>query len=252
MVIITIPLSAADNGFVLSESLSVQGKYIDYAGRAVVTAPLVYGGDGNAPSSTWAGKIVLVNRQSVGTVVPILSKLNNVKSAGGLGIIIANDTTGSAPALSIGAGNTIQFTAISVSQMDSVLLKAETRMVTIQPTSTGVSMGDLSLLNTIGSLRAEIEVMKGFMSKPTNPFIGVFVLPDAVKQGDRITFIASSDGDPAPTFQWSKNGVPITGATSQTYLIAVAQPSDAGDYTVTATNVAGSATSQPSKLVVIP
>ena len=55
----------------------------------------------------------------------------------------------------------------------------------------------------------------------------------------------------ASSYQWNLNKQPITGATSSSYFIASADPSiDAGDYTVTVTNPAGSVTSAIATLVV--
>ena len=38
---------------------------------------------------------------------------------------------------------------------------------------------------------------------------------DPVTVGANVTFYATADGSPAPTFHWRKNGAPITGATGQ-------------------------------------
>jgi hypothetical protein len=60
--------------------------------------------------------------------------------------------------------------------------------------------------------------------------------------GTSITLKASADGNPAPTFQWKKDGVAINGATSDT-LNLVTGEQVVGSYVVTATNVVGSASS---------
>jgi hypothetical protein len=52
------------------------------------------------------------------------------------------------------------------------------------------------------------------------------------------------------TYQWSQNNAAIPGANGPLYVIGQAQQSDAGTYTVTVTNMDGSATSQPATLTV--
>lgn len=64
-----------------------------------------------------------------------------------------------------------------------------------------------------------------------------------VKPGAKVTFYATADGTPAPTFQWRKDGQDIPGATSATYVIATFGPAHAGRYTARASNAAGSAES---------
>jgi hypothetical protein len=54
----------------------------------------------------------------------------------------------------------------------------------------------------------------------------------------------------ATSYQWYLNGTLITGATSSSYFIPSAIAMDAGDYTVTVTNAAGSVTSNAAKVVV--
>ncbi|MBL9203217.1 MAG: immunoglobulin domain-containing protein [Opitutaceae bacterium] len=71
-----------------------------------------------------------------------------------------------------------------------------------------------------------------------------------VSVGDRVTMYVTSDGWPTPTLQWRKNGAPISGATSSTFVIASANTNDAGAYSVVATNSVGTATSPDEVLVV--
>lgn len=82
------------------------------------------------------------------------------------------------------------------------------------------------------------------------PTISNQPLSQTVTAGANVTFSVNATGHPAPTYQWSRNGSAISGATSPTYTIASAQTSDAGNYTVTVTNRAGSITSNTATLTV--
>src|SRR2546423_914719 len=63
-----------------------------------------------------------------------------------------------------------------------------------------------------------------------------------------LTVVAT--GFPAPTFQWRRNGVNLTGATSATLTLSAVRTSDAGRYDVVVANSIGSATSATATLVV--
>jgi hypothetical protein len=65
----------------------------------------------------------------------------------------------------------------------------------------------------------------------------------------KVTFSAAASGTPTPTYQWKKDGTAIAGATSSTFAVTVNKGS-AGTYTVVASNVAGSVTSNPAVLTV--
>lgn len=80
---------------------------------------------------------------------------------------------------------------------------------------------------------------------PTNVAPSFTTQPQSqsVVAGASVSLVAAASGTPTPTFQWSKNGAAISGATSATFVIASAAAGDAAVYTVTATNAAGSATS---------
>ncbi len=66
--------------------------------------------------------------------------------------------------------------------------------------------------------------------------------------GQSASFTVTSTGAPAPAYQWKKDGINITGATSATYTISSPVIGDAGSYTVVATNASGSATSSAATL----
>ncbi len=71
-----------------------------------------------------------------------------------------------------------------------------------------------------------------------------------ILQNGSVTLAAAAVGAPSPTYQWTRNGVPLAGATAVTLTFASAQPSDAGTYTLTAVNTAGQAVSVPAVLAV--
>jgi hypothetical protein len=74
-----------------------------------------------------------------------------------------------------------------------------------------------------------------------------------VNTGQQIAFSATAEGTPPLTWQWSKNGVAIAGATNASYTIASAATTDSGTYRAKATNSAGNADSNALVInVVVP
>jgi hypothetical protein len=73
-----------------------------------------------------------------------------------------------------------------------------------------------------------------------------------VTAGGSVTFTAQATGTPAPTFQWTRNGTVLPGATSASLTLSSVQTGDAGSYAVVATNSAGTATSAAATLTVTP
>jgi pectin methylesterase-like acyl-CoA thioesterase/PKD repeat protein len=63
--------------------------------------------------------------------------------------------------------------------------------------------------------------------------------------------VLSTNGVPAPTYQWYFYTSPISGATNPTYTIASATPALTGLYHVVVANIAGSATSADARLTVL-
>ncbi|MGC8887971.1 MAG: immunoglobulin domain-containing protein, partial [Verrucomicrobiia bacterium] len=80
------------------------------------------------------------------------------------------------------------------------------------------------------------------------PQIAVHPQSQAVATGAAVTLSVIADGEPAPAYQWRKNGIDLQGANSATLLIPSFQPEDAGAYDVVVSNPLGSVTSQVATL----
>ncbi len=73
-----------------------------------------------------------------------------------------------------------------------------------------------------------------------------------VYSGTEATFSVTATSNAPMSYQWRKDGTVIPEATQSTFIIPVAQLSDAGDYSVVVTNMAGNDTSTPATLTVNP
>jgi hypothetical protein len=75
-------------------------------------------------------------------------------------------------------------------------------------------------------------------------------MAQSVTAGSQVTFSLTAVGLAPLTYQWLKNGVNIVGATSATFVIAVAQMADTGDYTCIVSNAQDSVRTNATALVV--
>jgi hypothetical protein len=75
-------------------------------------------------------------------------------------------------------------------------------------------------------------------------------LPATRPLGDKVVFKIETVGERPFTFQWLKDGTPITDATSNSLAIYNLKPSDAGSYSVRVTNIGGTTTSDAVQLTV--
>jgi hypothetical protein len=72
----------------------------------------------------------------------------------------------------------------------------------------------------------------------------------SVNAGGQLTLTVGATGGGALAYQWYRNGVAISGASSASYTLASVQPADSGVYSVVVSNAAGSTTSSNATLVV--
>jgi hypothetical protein len=84
------------------------------------------------------------------------------------------------------------------------------------------------------------------------PSIATQPANQTVTTGASITLSVTATGTSVLSYQWTKNGTVIAGATGASYSIGSVQLSDAGLYAVTITDSTGSATSNNATLIVTP
>lgn len=84
----------------------------------------------------------------------------------------------------------------------------------------------------------------------TAPVFTTAPASQSVAAGGSVSFNVAVSGSPTPTLQWDKDGQAIAGATGTTLALSNIQSTDGGNYTVVATNSAGTVTSQPATLTV--
>ncbi len=85
----------------------------------------------------------------------------------------------------------------------------------------------------------------------TAPVITTQPVAASATQGASATLSVTAVGGAPLSYQWSRNGVAISGATASSLTLANVQPSTAGDYKVVVTNSSGSVTSSAAALTVI-
>lgn len=84
------------------------------------------------------------------------------------------------------------------------------------------------------------------------PAVASLTKTDVVNEGATYTYSVTATGSPSPAYQWRKDGVDISGATSSSYVIAAAASSDQAAYSVRLTNSSGSFTTPNIDLAVRP
>lgn len=102
--------------------------------------------------------------------------------------------------------------------------------------------------NSAGQITSANATLTVIVATP--PVIVSPPVSQTVPVGQGVTFNVNATGSAPLSYQWSKDGLNI-GTNAPSYLITQAQGSDAGSYTVTVTNGAGSVTSSPAATLVV-
>ncbi|MBK1877419.1 immunoglobulin domain-containing protein [Pelagicoccus mobilis] len=121
---------------------------------------------------------------------------------------------------------------------------------TIDPTSVE-DAGDYSvtLTNSEGSDTSNAATLA--VNPPlVAPEITLNPQSQTVPATSTVVFTSAASGNPEPTYQWQKNGVNIDGETGSSLTIDAVDVSNAGDFSVIATNSEGEATSAVATLTV--
>jgi hypothetical protein len=99
-----------------------------------------------------------------------------------------------------------------------------------------------SINSTVRRLIPAAVVAPSITTDPANQVVNI---------GATASFSVGTAGTAPFTYQWYFNGAAIAGATDPTYTITDAQQAEAGSYTVSVSNSAGTATSSPAVLTVV-
>lgn len=102
----------------------------------------------------------------------------------------------------------------------------------------------------VGNIGGSTLSVPATVTVGTPPAIATQPLSQSVASGSPATFTVSATGTAPLSYRWSKAGVLIVGATSETLFIPQVSSSHAGNYVVEVVNIAGSVASQPALLTV--
>jgi hypothetical protein len=117
------------------------------------------------------------------------------------------------------------------------------------PTTADTGSYTVTVTNSAGSTTSNAAALT-VNAAATAPAITTAPANLGVTVGSSATFTVVASGTAPLSYQWSKDGSAISGATSSSYTVASAQTSDAGSYTVAVTNSAGSTSSPAATLTV--
>lgn len=113
------------------------------------------------------------------------------------------------------------------------------------------SLWKVQVSNAGGNTTSTTVILTVNTTSSGAPTIDTAPQSQTVSAGSNVTFSVGVSSATAVTYQWQRDGVDLTGATSPTYTLAPAQESDSGStWRVIATNAAGSTTSSSATLSV--
>jgi GH25 family lysozyme M1 (1,4-beta-N-acetylmuramidase) len=143
-------------------------------------------------------------------------------------------------------GNTVDWIVdgIRMAAISNATLTASNVFVGFWDPFSSLSDNNALSFGLVDNLRVEVPAIAPIIT--TNP------LPQLVKLGTNVTFTAAASGLPAPNFQWQFNGTNISGMTNSTFTIAQVAVTNAGNYSVVATNIAGAVVSSNALLSLLP
>ena len=111
---------------------------------------------------------------------------------------------------------------------------------------TNLGVYSVIVTNTVGSITSSNAALTMY------PFLSSLFAGTTVLWGQNANLSVSPAGTGPFAYQWYENGVPISGATNQTYTISSIQFTNAGFYSAVVTSAFGSVTNTPAQLVVNP
>lgn len=217
----------------------------------------------------------------VGATSPVLTVASTISADTGNYSVVVTNAVGSTTSVSVGltvnpapvaptitlqpaaqsvtAGAAVSF---SVSAAGSGTLSYQWRKNTVAiagansstltiASTTSADVGGYSVIvtNSVGSVTSAI-VSLSVSAAPVAPSITLQPVATTAAAGESASFSVEATGSAPLAYQWKKAGGTIAGATSSTYTIPAVSSADAGQYSVTVSNLVGSVTSATALLTI--
>ncbi len=238
------------------------GSNVTFTVTASGTAPLAYQWLKNNVkiSGATSATLALVNvtlADAANYSVTVTNAVGSATSAAATLTVLAPPAITSQPAnTTVTQGNTTTFTvtASGTAPLNFQWLKngapisgASSNVLTLTAVTTNDATGySVVITNIVGNVTSSSATLT-VLVPPT-----IVTQPTSVTAvaGSNVSFTVAAGGSGTLTYQWLKNGVNISGATSATLTFASASTTDAANYSVTVANAAGSTTSAAATLTV--
>lgn len=124
-------------------------------------------------------------------------------------------------------------------------------LVTVKPNAEGTLTNTVSVTSGIADPNTNNNVSVFTTAVYTPPSITAQPTNQVTMVGGNANFYVTATGTTPLTYQWTFGGAPLAGATANTLSLANVQASQAGNYSLVATNSAGAITSAVAQLTVL-
>jgi uncharacterized protein (TIGR02145 family) len=244
------------------------GSNVTFAVSATGTGPFTYkwekNGDTITHSDSSSYTIANVANADAGTYSVVVK--NSVGSVTSLDAVLTVTATPVAPTITtqpqsqtVTAGQTVTFTvaATGTGQLsyqwqkgNSVISGATASsysITNVQNANTGAY--SVKVTNSVGNVLSDSAVLT-VTASAVAPSITTQPQSQTLTAGQNVTFSVAVSGTAPFTYQWKKDTVSISGATSNSLYLSNVQAANAGTYTVVVSNSAGNAVSNGAVLTV--
>jgi hypothetical protein len=151
--------------------------------------------------------------------------------------MVINKQTGSTP-VSVNLANFIATSSAQAWQINAATQTSITRLT------------DVPVANNTLSTIVPSQSITLFILPSATPVITVQPISQTATAGTAVTFSVTALGNPSPTYQWSKNGSPVNGATQASLVLSKVSSDDAGSYAVAVSNASVTVVSNAATLTV--
>jgi hypothetical protein len=252
---ITFTADLAAGSFIMQESYDNASSYYTYSGSQL----LLTGGKQGWTRMTYTPPIPELDENSLanGGTRSATSQTTVQGITVGLSAVI---TVANAGAVTVPAGTFQNCRTVGSSITGTVPgVGSQTMSVQNYVLAPGVGIIKLGLYDLDGRLIGWLELTGGHvdgvdvhdLANPKPPVITTQPQSQTVASGHNATFNVIASGTGPLSYQWKFNGVNLAGATASTLALSSVTTNQAGAYTVTVSNLAGSADSQSAALTVI-